>query len=61
MRLPLAFAAASPDRAHSISNEFAFKLRNAGEDTEDEPTIWSAGVHSLMNRDEVDAQRPKFL
>lgn len=60
MRLPLALAAASPDRT-LVANQLTFKFGNAGENTENEATVRGAGIHTLVNRDEFDAQCSKLF
>jgi hypothetical protein len=52
--LPSSLSRSQP-RADSVTNEFAFKLRDAGKNTEDQPTIERTGVNAFVDRDEVDA------
>ena len=40
--------------ANSVADQFAFKFGNAGEDAEHEPTIRSARINALMDRDKIN-------
>src|SRR6516225_2197802 len=54
---PFAFRSRrSQARAHTGTDKLSFKLRDAGENAEDQPTVWRRSVHTLMQTDEMDSE-----
>lgn len=49
-----------PSRAHPPANQFPFKLRDRGEDAEDQPAVRGARVDSLVQTDKMNPKRVEF-
>jgi len=60
IRFPLDLAAAILDLTR-FPNQLPLKLRDAGKNAEHEAAIWSARVHTLVQRDKLDPQRAELL
>jgi len=51
----------SQTRDGSLSNEFPLKLRDGGEDVEEEPPVGCRRVDAVLRRHEVNPESPQFV
>ena len=49
-----------PATADAATNQFTFKLGNAGEDSKDQPAVWRCCVYLFVQAYEGNSQRIKF-